>query len=110
MSNFFIMGYYVSMKNMNIARLRKVSCNKSTTTQTFLGSYHFYWEGGIYLWGGGPKFFGIKEGELKGASIFPCKQRGQNFFTYAKRWGPEKMATCHHKQTPPLLVKNDNLL
>ncbi len=62
MSNFFIIGYYVSMQNINVDRLRTASCTKSTITQTFLGGYHFFTGREASVCGGTRIFWGGQMG------------------------------------------------
>ncbi len=48
----------------------------------------------------------------KGGTSFFSGQRGDQFFFYVCKGGGDqnKLATGHHKQTPPLPVKNDSSL
>ena len=58
---------------------------------------------------GGPEFF--HEAKGGGTKIFPRRQRGgPNFFYVCKGGDQKKLATGHHRQTPPLPVKNDSSL
>ncbi len=75
---------------------------------SLLGSYYFLPGGGdLFVWG--TRIFRMVKVTKGGGYFFNEPKRGLESF-YVCKGGQKKLATGHHKDTVPFLVKNDGSL